>query len=89
MADEKVVKLAARFKAILTEWLSEEERAEVVRLNNDPAWHGCCATHDFCDANEAMAEAFRREGMGSNFPDDDDWNTAWDLFKAEIKDGWK
>ncbi len=53
--------VAAQFCAVLREWLTPEQLAEAVRLNaerND----GSCATHDYCDANMAMDEAFARCG---------------------------
>ena len=42
-----------------------------------------CATHDFCDANMAMAQAFKdvtgRDADGDNGGDATLWNDAWEL----------
>lgn len=52
---ETVAELASRFSAIIRDWLSPQELA-AVRLN-DPSSQ-CCATHDFCDPNQAMLYAW-------------------------------
>ncbi|MCE9555407.1 MAG: hypothetical protein K8T91_18815 [Planctomycetes bacterium] len=36
-----------------------ETIAEINRRNSTPEYHDCCATHDFCDPNQAMVEALR------------------------------
>lgn len=47
-----------------------------------------CATHDFCDANELMAEAMQTALGLSRWPDLENdemleiWNGAWELAKA-------
>lgn len=57
---------------------------EIVRRNRTPEYKGCCATHDFCDANMLMLDAWS-EITGED-PDawdgDEDMgvvNAAWDL----------
>lgn len=62
--------LADAFADVLRRWLSPAEFAEMQRRNATPEYGGpVCASHDFCDANEAMAEAFKaltgREPVGS------------------------
>ena len=79
-------KLAAEFVAVLTEWLTPAEFAEMQR-RNVTAGEGVCASHDFCDANMAMDEAFTHAlGRKPDVMDSDDgaegrdvalWNAAW------------
>lgn len=57
---ERQKELAAEFCKVLREWLSAEEMAEVVKRNQAEEDKNICASHDFCDANEAMDEAFKR-----------------------------
>ncbi len=63
--------------------LNDEELVEADRLNKTAQYAGACATHDFIDANESMAEACAVEGM----PAWSDpaviavWNEAWDIAK--------
>lgn len=30
----------------------------IISRNREPEYQGCCASHDFCDANEIMNDAF-------------------------------
>lgn len=80
--------LARAFSAVVAEWLPPGELEAVRECNRtthaDP---GVCASHDFCDANMAMLEAWRR-CTGSDEIDANDqaqaaaWNEAWKLAKA-------
>lgn len=81
--------IATKFVATLREWLTAEEFAEMKVLNEtDPTYKGdCCASHDFCDANVAMADAFA-EVMGHQVDGDNEadckvWNDAWELARAQ------
>lgn len=82
-----VPKLAGAFYATLTEWLTADELAEVRRRNATPEYAGVCASHDFCDANEAMEEAFRKV-LGPVPARNEDatplWNAAWTLARARF-----
>lgn len=87
--------IAIAFVDKIREWLSEEERAEVVRRNRLPEYRaiGACATHDFCDANEAMAPAFAEvtghEIDAESQADADLWGAAWDLAVQMMNErGW-
>lgn len=61
--EEKINRLSEEFKKVIREWLTTDEVAEVNLLNSgEYAVTGCCATHDFCDANMAMAEAYKQLG---------------------------
>ena len=51
------VKLAKRFSAIVQATFTDEEMAEVIRLNAEET-DDCCHTHDFCDANMLMLTAY-------------------------------
>jgi hypothetical protein len=60
---------------------------EVCRRNATADYQGgCCASHDFCDANMVMAAAFEkavgREFDFDNPADTDLWNAAWDRARA-------
>lgn len=86
--------LASRFAGVMGEWLSPAEMAEVRRRNVD--YGAACATHDFCDANMAMMEAFEAVmGREPVLGDDDDsmiaaqqadldlMNAAWVIAKRD------
>ena len=63
----QVESVAAMFSAVLREWLTDEEMDEVVLHNaNELKDSDCCASHDFCDANMAMDEAFKQCGLRTN-----------------------
>jgi hypothetical protein len=71
--------LGKRFVTILEEWLTPEE-FEAVRTRNDDRVPGVCASHDFCDANAAMDQAFEDVlGRSANVDSDNAlWGRAWD-----------
>jgi len=91
MRDDQVTAIAEAFSEVMRQWLSRDEFAEMKRLNEtDPDYaNGACASHNYCDANMAMMEAFDHV-MGHNMiPTDADgeiseqdtaiWNEAWEL----------
>jgi hypothetical protein len=49
--------LSLVFTRILNEWLPPETIAEINHRNATPKYLGCCASHDFCDPNQAMIDA--------------------------------
>lgn len=57
--------IANKFSELLHEDLSDEDFAEINRLNKTPEYieNGYCAVHDFVDGNEYLAQAFK-EVMG-------------------------
>lgn len=79
--------LANQFILVLSEWLSADELAEVNRRNAAESMIDVCHSHDFCDANVAMDEAFRavvgRSVDGDNEDDCRLWNEAWDIAKKQ------
>lgn len=85
--DAKV--LARKFAENIYQVLSEGELTEVRRLNATAAYEGCCATHDFCDANYSMLLAYSVMACvpedDVNVCDDDVMELmgqAWDIAKA-------
>ncbi len=56
----KTQAVAFEFARILREWLTSKEMKVVLRRNKmkENKDKDCCATHDFCDPNMAMLEAF-------------------------------
>lgn len=82
-------KLAAAFAEVLHEWLTPAQMREVVARNEH--YGNACASHDFCDANMAMDEAFTK-AMGREVEWDEEngglteadtalWNGAWAIAK--------
>jgi hypothetical protein len=81
----KKIQLAQEFARMLSAELDPETLKIVIERNATPKYAGCCASHDFTDPNEIMAEAF--EAVYKRLPDvreDEDidrWNEAWDMAK--------
>ena len=51
--------LAAEFSRILNNFLTPDQITEINRLNTTPDYqNGSCATHNFCDPNQAMIDAW-------------------------------
>lgn len=86
----QVERIAGRFADILESWLSPVQWFTTLDRNcSVPA--GVCASHDFCDANMAMQEAWE-EITGREIPFADDggmtqadcdlWGAAWEAAKA-------
>ena len=85
-----IVALTARtFAARLLAEIGPANLQEVIRRNALPAYRGCCASHDFCDANMPMMDAF--EGttgrpllgeVGMADGDCDLFNSSWEMAKA-------
>lgn len=89
--------LADKFAAVLREWLEPHEFERMKRLNRaEPRTpHKVCHSHDFCDANMAMHEAFTSFGIDPLSSDEagegmseqvnDLWNDSWDhAFKEHL-----
>jgi len=83
----KKIQLANAFSKVLNEWLSTEDISEINRRNSTPEYYvfELCATHDFCDPNQAMIDAYKsifgREPSVQNKKDNELINKAWDLAK--------
>jgi hypothetical protein len=77
--------LADAFAAIVRRDL-REHLPEINRRNATPEYACACATHDFCDANVLMQEAFEDLFLRETDPASDLdvwlWNEAWSVAKA-------
>lgn len=84
--------LAARFVAVLKEWLTADEWSEMCEANAAEESESICHSHDFCDANMAMDEVMSDLGLtdeqrelrwGADWLNNDEsiglWNEAWAL----------
>lgn len=86
--------IAARFASLLCAEIGAADFREVVRRNRTPRYRNSCscASHDFCDANMVMLDAFASFGIDADAVCDcfgpegertahaDTWAQAWDLF---------
>lgn len=72
------VDLARTFSDKINEWLDAGTVAEVNRRNVLPEYAGCCATHDFCDPNQAIVESLESYGLEFNHDMIGLINDAWD-----------
>lgn len=85
-ANKKIIELANEFSRIVKRDLSDK-LFEINLRNKEQSYilSNCCATHDFCDANELMAEAFKTVvGTEIDLQNDvhlDLWNNAWNIAK--------
>lgn len=77
--------VAMAFSRLINKYYSPEELAEVRRRNLLLMDDGICATHDYYDANEVMAEAMKETlGVGVDLRLDDHvsiWNHSWGIAK--------
>lgn len=79
--------LSDTFSKIIRQWLTPEELQTVIERNESPSYklEGLCATHDFCDANQAMIDAhwvcFARDINSESDDDNERVNEAWNLSK--------
>jgi hypothetical protein len=89
--DGAAANVAIAFYTVLGEWLDRSEMRTVRERNVKHADSNICASHDFCDANMAMDEAFRRV-FGAGPLDGVDqmsdaacnlWGAAWDMAKRD------
>jgi hypothetical protein len=83
---EKTKRIAVEFARLLRAEIGEENYERAVKINNAEAHSDLCASHDFCDANVVMAEAFR---LATGYPlrtgndyDTTLWNDSWGEWKA-------
>lgn len=80
------IKLAREFGSRIQEALTPHQFRDMVDRNKAEAFDTVCHSHDFCDANVYMAEAFEavmgRENDVSCARDADLWNDAWTIAKA-------
>lgn len=87
----EAARLAWEFAIELERDIGRVGLAKTVRVNKERADPFTCASHDYCDANMTMAEAYSRlfgqvewieEGHDeSDTSGQDRWNLAWDFAK--------
>jgi len=77
--------IASEFVNVLHDWLTAYEMDLIRNYNATPAYSASCASHNFCDANMAMLEAFEAitdcEFNLDNQAHIDLFNAAWDHAK--------
>jgi hypothetical protein len=87
----ETIRLAREFGTLIQGALTVRQFRDVVDLNKtEPADSNVCHSHDFCDANMCMLEAFqnvfgREPGILTGEDDETDtrlWNDAWAIAKA-------
>jgi hypothetical protein len=80
---DTITQLANKFSALVVAEYDPDELEKVNERNQTAEYLDCCATHDFRDANEIMAEAFIGVvGWEPDLIDDADrelWAFAWAL----------
>jgi hypothetical protein len=81
------IRLAREFGTMIQEAFTRQQFNIMLDRNKaEPAESGVCHTHDFCDANMYMHEAFEKTfGREPDTNDDSDlesWNDAWAIAKA-------
>lgn len=79
--------LAVAFVAGLEEHLTVAEWREMQRRNRTSVYHGLCASHDFCDSNMVLYDAFvdlhdRDPDISEGSRDMDEWRSAWTIAKV-------
>ena len=77
------IKIANKFSSILCEWLTTEELQEINDKNADyrmgiGTW---CATHEYCDPNQAMINALAHFGIDIDFDNEEHINLINDAWK--------
>lgn len=91
--------IAKEFARILRSWATDGEWKTMLEENAAEDSASICHSHDFCDANMAMDEAFRNLGVdpqkiwGDDWASNEDaaklWNDAWSIAKREYLGGGK
>lgn len=83
---ELTMRLAREFGSVVQEWLKTADFREMNERNKMEENPSICHSHDFCDANMAMLEAWdrvvRTEYDMNTQTHDDLWNAAWTIAKA-------
>lgn len=55
---ELINQLSDEFSRLIVASFTPDQLAETIAKNHTPDYAGCCATHDYCDSNMVMNEAF-------------------------------
>ena len=88
---ENVEAVAVEFTRLLAEELPHAEWVEMLRRNaTEPAYqNGACASHDFLDANELMAEAMPGpQPSEDGGPPEDEWIDLWNAAWNRAREMW-
>jgi hypothetical protein len=89
--DNAIQRIADDFDTRLKTALGDVDYAQALQDNATETKDGICHSHDHCDANMVMADAFehvmKRKPVVSNQRDADLWNVSWDKWKADRKKG--
>ena len=79
--------IARKFSELLRLYISESGIRAIIERNKTPEYKDCCASHDFCDSNVFMTEAFEEVTKEEFEPQDTDqadlWNEAWRIAKEK------
>jgi hypothetical protein len=82
--------LADRFVTLLRRDLTPKQWQAMVRDNRTETNPHICHSHDHCDANMVMAEAFEAlAGVAPDIDNDDHtalWNAAWDAAMPALRE---
>ena len=85
--DSRIEELKSAFIQVIQAWITAEDRTTIDLLNKNETDKNVCHTHDFCDANMAMDEAFQdvfdREFNLNSQDDMNMVNLAWDKAKEQ------
>lgn len=81
----QIESMALAFSILLKKCLTQDQFEYVVNMQPINHIPNACYSHNFCDANEVMHEAFKRV-MGREIDNDSDedtelWEAAWSLAK--------
>lgn len=77
--DTQTEALAREFCRVLNHWLSPAQIGEINRRNAANENKSVCASHDYCDANQAMLDAMDVLGIEFNDDSHDLINRAWEI----------
>ena len=84
---QRVDELANEFIETIQRWLGSHGCGLVDELNRAEINSVICHTHDFCDANMAMEEAYRNV-WGDHLAEDEGIDFAHEDVAAEVGDAW-
>lgn len=84
---KKITRLAKVFSYVLAAWHTERQMKAIVKKNKEEGPNSLiCHSHDYCDANQAMIDAFETVyGRNLDFTKEDDMtmiDAAWTVAKA-------
>lgn len=85
MPRDPEVKLACKFSELLSQELTAEELDQVNERNAAEAHKPTCSSHDFCDANQVMADALDALGVDLDLQNPKQValiNDAWTLARS-------